>query len=92
MGATLRALGVILAELWPFIVLAVVVGLVLWRRARPALAARAAWEAEHKAIAAEVVRLAHQAGEIDALVAAQGELEAHEVLKPALPAWMFWRR
>lgn len=92
MGRTLAALWMIVVELWPLLVLAAVVGVVLWRQARPALRARAAWEYERKALEAEMVRASHAAGGIEGLVEVQGRLAAHDVLKPELPRWLFWRR
>lgn len=92
MAALLRTLWVVFVELWPVLLLAAIGAAVLWRRARPALRARQAWEGEHKLLEAEVVRLSHVHGEIEALVEAQGRLAAHEVLKPEVPRWLFWRR
>lgn len=92
MAGFLRALGLVIVELGPLLVLFAIAGMVLWRRARPALTARAAWEAERRALEAEVVRQSHVAGGIETLVEAQGRLAAHEVMKPELPRWLFWRR
>lgn len=92
MGATMRVLALIWAELWPLFVLAAVVALVLWVRARPVLAARAAWEAERKLLEAELARKSHGTDGLDAMVEVQGRIAAHDVLRPALPRWMFWRR
>ncbi len=92
MGRTLAALWIILVELWPLLVLAAVVSVVLWRQAQPALRARAAWEGERRALEAELERASHATGGIDGLVEVQGRLAAHDVLKPTLPRWLFWKR
>lgn len=92
MGATLRVMALIWAELWPIFVLLAVVGVGLWLQARPALRARAAWEGERKLLEAELARASHGDGGLDAMVEVQGRIAAHDVLRPALPRWMFWRR
>jgi hypothetical protein len=92
MAATLRAFAVVLRELWPVLLVLLALGVAAWAGARPHAARLAAWRAERKRLEAEVVRLSHVSGEVEALVEAQGRVAAHDVLRPDRPRWAFWVR
>lgn len=84
----LRALGIVLLELGPLILALVAIAAVVRWRARPQLVAHEAWRLRRLELEAEVVRRSHdEADGVDALVAAQGELAAHDVLEPPRPWW-----
>lgn len=87
MGGFYRSALIVLLELGPILLLLVAVAVLVRRQARPALQAHAVWREQKRLLEAEVVRLSHATGELDALVQAQGELEALTIVEPERPWW-----
>jgi len=83
----LRSAWLIFVELSIILFPLLIIALVVARRANPALEAHLAWGRRRKELEAEVVRLSYVEGGFEALIAAQGELAAHDVLEPEVPWW-----
>lgn len=86
----IKTVLIIFAELLPFIILAALLGLLLHRISRPQVAAYGVWKRRRQELAAAVTLESHRHDNMAAMLEAQGQLAAHDDLKPELPRWLFW--
>ena len=89
----LGIIGVLLlqaAPLWLFLALVTMLARRQLKRRAPDIAAFRAWKQRRLEIEAEMAEVSYRRDNVDEMLAVRGRLEAHDVLKPRLPAWMFW--
>jgi hypothetical protein len=88
-------LWILLIQLAPALLFVAAIGWLLRRAVQahaPQLAELEGWKRRRKELAAEMARESYKLENFERVTMLKAELEAHEILKPELPGWMFWVR